>query len=134
MALKNTLLESAATVAHEANRAYCKSIGDNSQPRWKDCTEEHKDSVRQGVLFHCNHPEAQPADSHNNWYARKQAEGWSYGPVKDPDNKRHPCFVPFDELPHDQQVKNILFKATVHGYLEARGHYIDGEISIGPCE
>ena len=30
---------------------------------------------------------------------REEADGWKYGPVKDPEKKEHPCFVPYDDLP-----------------------------------
>jgi len=39
--------------------------------------------------------------------------GWKYGAVKDADKKEHPCFVPYEELPKEQQAKDHLFKATV---------------------
>ena len=35
----------------------------------------------------------------------KQADGWSYGPVKDVEKKEHPCMVTFDELAKADQVK-----------------------------
>ena len=39
----------------------------------------------------------------------KEAEGWQYGEVKDPDNLRHPCMLDYDELPEDQRIKDELF-------------------------
>ena len=29
----------------------------------------------------------------------------------------HPCFVPYDQLPKEQQVKDALFVAVVSGYF-----------------
>lgn len=132
--LKNHLLENAAMVAHETNRSYCQSIGDNSQMRWKDAPEWQRESARQGVIFHCKNPKADTAASHENWFKQKQEDGWSYGPTKDPENKKHPCMVPYKELPVEQQIKDYIFKNVVHGYLNARGHYVEGEIMIGPLE
>ena len=43
----------------------------------------------------------------------KVERGWQYGPLKDADLKEHPCIVPFDELPPEQQAKDHLFKAIV---------------------
>jgi hypothetical protein len=49
--------------------------------------------------------------------AEKVAAGWVYGEVKDPDAKppTHPCIVPFEELPPEQQFKDVLFKTIVAG-------------------
>lgn len=110
-------VEVIASTCHEANRAYCQSIGDNSQPKWTDAPDWQKTSARNGVVFHMNNPNADASASHQSWYDEKAADGWSYGPVKDPENKRHPCFVPFSELPVEQQIKDHIFRSVVHGML-----------------
>ncbi len=103
-----------ARVAHEINRAYCSSIGDDSQPRWEDAPEWQKSSATNGVNFHLANPTAGPDHSHNEWLKEKRETGWKYGPVKDPEKKEHPCFVPYEELPLEQKSKDYLFRATVH--------------------
>jgi RyR domain len=103
-----------ARVAHEINRAYCAAIGDNSQPAWADAPDWQKNSAIAGVNMHMANPNATPEDSHKSWLAQKQAEGWTYGPVKDPAKKEHPCFLPYDELPQEQRVKDYLFRGVVH--------------------
>lgn len=50
----------------------------------------------------------------DSWLAVKRAEGWQYGHVKDPAKKLHPCFVPYEALPMEQQVKDALFIGVVH--------------------
>lgn len=107
----------AARTAHEVNRLYCLSQGDDSQPRWEDAPEWQKRSAIQGVRFHMKNPEAGAAASHNNWLQQKLKEGWKYGPIKDPEKKEHPCMVPFEELPAAQQLKDSLFAAVVHGVM-----------------
>ncbi|WP_315711043.1 RyR domain-containing protein [Brenneria uluponensis] len=104
-----------ARVSHEVNRAYCVALGDHSQMSWDDAPDWQKDSARNGVEFHLN-GERGPEASHNSWLAQKQAEGWAYGPVKDAEKKKHPCFVPYDQLPKEQQVKDYLFRAVVHAF------------------
>lgn len=111
-------VELIAEAAHEVNRAYCRSLGDTSQPAWPDAPEWQKQSAINGVRFHLANPNADASASHENWFKEKQADGWSYGPVKDPDNKRHPCFVPFGELPIEQQIKDHIFRSVVHGMAE----------------
>jgi hypothetical protein len=50
---------------------------------------------------------------------QKVDEGWVYGAVKDPEAKTHPCIVPFDQLPREQQAKDFIFRAVVHALKEA---------------
>lgn len=110
-------VEEIARLCHEANAVYCRSIGDMSQPDWLNAPEWQKQSAINGVRFHINNPDANAASSHENWYAEKEADGWSYGPVKDPVNKRHPCFVAYKELPIEQQIKDHIFRSVVHGCI-----------------
>jgi hypothetical protein len=103
-----------AQVAHEINKAYCESIGDNSQPVWLEAPRWQVESAVNGVLFHMNNPEAGPDASHKNWMKEKLEDGWKYGPVKDVQYKEHPCIVPFEALPKEQQIKDVLFRQVVH--------------------
>lgn len=106
-------IESIARVCHEANRAYCATLGDTSQVAWEDAPEWQRASAVKGVEFNLANPDAPPSASHDSWLEEKRATGWKYGPVKDAEKKEHPCFVPYDELPEDQRRKDHLFKAVV---------------------
>lgn len=114
-------VEEVAALCHEANRAYCASIGDNSQPGWDDAPDWQKASARVGVIKHLENPAMTAEQSHESWLEEKRADGWSYGPEKDPDNKRHPCFVPYKELPEAQRIKDHIFKATIHACVAVFG-------------
>jgi hypothetical protein len=103
-----------AQVAHEVNRAYCAAIGDHSQLPWDSAPDWQKGSALLGVAFHIENPDAGPDASHNSWMSQKIDEGWVYGDVKDAEAKTHPCIVPFDELPKEQQAKDFLFRQVVH--------------------
>lgn len=46
------------------------------------------------------------------WVSYKAADGWRYGPFKDPVAKTHPCMVPYDKLPPEQRVKDASTSAT----------------------
>lgn len=102
-----------AQVAHETNRAYCSTIGDDSQPTWEDAPDWQKESAINGVQFHLENPNAGCSGSHENWLKVKYADGWKYGEVKDPEKKEHPCCVPYEELPEQQKVKDALFVGVV---------------------
>ena len=103
-----------AEVAHEVNRAFCQAMGDDSQAPWNGAPDWQKDSAENGVSFHLEHPEAGPEASHETWMKQKVDDGWKYGPVKDATKKEHPCIVPFDQLPKDQQAKDYIFRSIVH--------------------
>jgi hypothetical protein len=106
-------IEKIAQVAHEVNKAYCEAIGDNTQTSWADAPAWQKESAVLGVMFHVEHPDAGADASHNSWMKQKVDTGWKYGEVKDPENKLHPCIVPFDQLPKEQQAKDFLFRQVV---------------------
>jgi hypothetical protein len=98
-----------AQICHEANRAYCAQLGDDSQVPWDEAPEWQKDSAINGVQFHMDNPFANPIDSHANWMAEKEQAGWKWGPEKDEDLKLHPCFKHYHELPIEQRIKDQLF-------------------------
>ena len=112
-------VEQIAQVCHETNRAYCQTIGDDSQPTWENAPEWQKKSAQNGVIFHIENPLSNPWDSHENWVREKRAQGWVFGPVKDPEKKEHPCMVPFHQLPMEQQMKDQLFISIVKSFVEA---------------
>lgn len=108
-----------ARVCHEVNRAYCQSIGDESQPAWDQAPDWQKASAIQGVLFHISNPDSKPSDSHENWLKEKRADGWKYGPEKLPEKKEHPCMVPYSDLPAAQKSKDYLFIGVVRALQHA---------------
>ena len=107
-----------AKQAHEVNRAYCASLGDYSQPSWEDAPDWQKDSAINGVRAHLADPLMTPDQSHKSWMAQKEAEGWKYGPVKDPEKKEHPCMVEYIDLPVEQRTKDYLFKGVVESFRQ----------------
>lgn len=113
----DTIIEAAARASHEANRAYCIAIGDLSQPSWDDAPDWQRSSARNGVrgVMAGDTPE----QSHESWLAEKAATGWKYGPVKNPEAKEHPCFVPYAELPPEQQRKDHVYVAVVRAVIAA---------------
>src|SRR5687768_4180049 len=106
--------EQIAQVAHEVNKAYCESIGDHSQRTWHDAEQWERDSALRGVKYALDNPNASPGDQHEEWKAAKVADGWTYGPTKDPLLRLHPCIVPYEDLPREQRSKDYLFRQVVH--------------------
>lgn len=114
----------AAKICHEANRAYCQTIGDTSQPAWDEAPEWQRKSAVTGVLFHWGHLERgetpPPSASHDSWLKEKASDGWKYGAIKNPETKEHPCFVPYDELPVEQRAKDYIFGAICKALYDCR--------------
>ncbi len=106
---------SIAQVCHEANREYCRTIGDYSQEHWDKAEQWQRDSAIKGVEFAIANPDAPASAQHDAWLKDKEADGWVYGDVKDPAKKQHPCMVSYDNLPVEQRLKDSLFKAVVKG-------------------
>jgi len=102
-----------AKVCHEVNRAYCEALGDDSQSSWEEAPEWQRTSAMNGVQYHIDNPDSAPSHSHEEWIKEKEADGWKYGEVKNAELKEHPCFVPYDQLPKDQQAKDFIFTAIV---------------------
>jgi hypothetical protein len=108
-----TKVEKISKVCHETNRAFCESIGDNTQPTWENAEDWQIKATINGVMFHLENHDAKPDHSHNDWVRTKVEDGWVYGEIKDPVKKTHPCIVKFSKLPIEQQIKDFLFKSVV---------------------
>ena len=112
--MKKTLtIEDVARACHEANKALCDGIGDNSQQHWNEAAKWQQESAVKGVQFRLENPDAKPSSQHEAWLRTKRADGWVYGEVKDAAAKTHPCMVPYDQLPVEQKAKDALFVAVV---------------------
>ena len=103
---------SIARIAHEVNRSYCNALGDDSQLSWEDAPQWQRDSAINGTEFHLGGDHG-PEASHESWMSEKLEAGWVWGPSKDENLKHHPCIMPFDELPPDQQAKDFIFRGVV---------------------
>ena len=41
--------------------------------------------------------------THDVWARQRLAEGWNYGPKRDDAQKKHPCLVPYADLPESEK-------------------------------
>ena len=111
--------EFCAKICHEANKAFCESIGDFSQLGWEDAPDWQKQSAINGVDFHLGN-DTKASDSHVSWMKEKINDGWVYGEAKDAEKKTHPCIVPYEQLPIEQQSKDYIFKGIVDAFKKYR--------------
>ena len=44
---------------------------------------------------------------HEVWSQNRMNEGWTYGTVRDDANKKHPCLIPYEELPESEKEYDI---------------------------
>ena len=109
--------EEIARIAHYANKAYCESLEDWSQPEWYDLSDEAQESVIKGTQFASLYPQASCEALHEEGRSNKFSDGWVYGLEKSDSLKVHPCLLPFESLPPEQKVKDELFKAVVQALL-----------------
>lgn len=41
---------------------------------------------------------------HEIWAETRIAQGWTYGPERNDAKKKHPCLIPYEELPEEEKV------------------------------
>ncbi len=111
-------VEDIAQICHDANASLCRANGDYSQLPWNAAADWQRESAIKGVRFALENPDAPASAQHDAWSKDKTDDGWKFGPVKDADKKEHPCLVPFEQLPAEQQAKDHLFKSIVRGLAQ----------------
>jgi ryanodine receptor 2 len=42
-------------------------------------------------------------NTHDVWAAARLSQGWTYGPARDDKAMKHPCLVPYDQLPESEK-------------------------------
>lgn len=47
--------------------------------------------------------EAMAKNVHEVWAEGRIVQGWTYGEERDDVNKKHPCIVPYEELPESEK-------------------------------
>ena len=68
--------EEIAHVCHDANRAYSRTLGDESHPPWGDAPEWQRASAISGVQGLIDGTTS-PAGLHERWAAEKRADSWT---------------------------------------------------------
>jgi hypothetical protein len=115
------MIDAAAKVCHEANRAWCELGGDFTQPHWENAPAWQREHVRAGVTFHFARPESQPEDSHKEWLRVKTLAGWTWGETKDTEARQHPNMLPFEKLNEAQKMKDRIFWAICRAMAKGYG-------------
>lgn len=114
LGLTSRQIDDIACTAHTAVMAWARSQGDYSHEIWTNCSAEHKNSMRLGILARLENPDERPSANHERWLAQRAEDGWTWGPVRDEANKKNPAMVSYSELPVDFRKRNEIFMAIVN--------------------
>lgn len=130
-------IEDIAKQVYYSNKAWAEANGDFSfTASWEDAPEWQRETNKKGVIFLIQNPDAPPSASHDSWMKEKTEQGWVYGAVKDPNANppTHPAYLPYEDLPAFQKVKDYLFRGIVMAMLpfvpqEILKNYTDQDFS-----
>lgn len=115
-------IEAIAAVCHEANRRYCKEIGDDRHKPWEEAPWWQRQSAIAGVMFIIQHPKAPASRQHEEWVKYKIEAGWKYGPLLNEEEKTHPDIRLYEDLSDQQKVKDRLFRSIVLALTQGDEH------------
>lgn len=105
-------IESIAAVCHAAMAQLKLELGETPLlPAWDDAPQEVRDSTLASVRDTLANPNKTPEQEHRRWYEEKYAAGWRYGPIRTDAVKLHPCMLPYENLPVEQQAKDALMRS-----------------------
>jgi hypothetical protein len=114
---KDICLDDVARVVHEALAAYCHVIGE-SPATWAETPANSRQGTHSAIDAIIRGKITTRRELHDRWMGDMLRAGFKYGPRRDAEMKTHPCLLPFDDLPKDQQFKDALFLAIVKAFNE----------------
>jgi hypothetical protein len=57
-------------------------------------------------------------NTHEVWAERRLADGWTWGPARDDAERKHPCLVPYDQLPEsEKEYDRVTARAALRAVL-----------------
>lgn len=68
--------------------------------------------------------ESMAENVHEVWAMTRIDQGWSYGPERDDANKKHPCLVPYSQLPEAEKVYDRNTSIETLKFILAKGFSI----------
>jgi ryanodine receptor 2 len=71
-------------------------------------------------------------NTHEVWATTRIEQGWTHGPTRDDANKRHPCLVPYAELPESEKEYDRRTAVETLKAILALGYTISKRRRSGP--
>jgi len=90
---------------------------DGSKPlAWDDLTDNQRFHAAKAVEEIYSSPKRSAEELHTLWMAPLVESGWEYGDTYDHDNKKHPCMVPFGDLPESEICKDKIWEHLTEAF------------------
>ena len=61
---------------------------------------------------------------HEIWAETRIAQGWTYGPERNDTEKKHPCLVPYNQLPESEKAYDRNTSIETLKFITSRGFVI----------
>ncbi len=61
---------------------------------------------------------------HDVWAKTRIEQGWTYGPERNDAEKKHPCLIPYDQLPEEEKVYDRNTSLETLRFIVAEGFEI----------
>jgi hypothetical protein len=115
--LEDKRLSQIAHVAHEAYRAYCRTLDEFTKMPWQYAPKWQHDITLSCVRYAIATPNSSPQQVHDHWLAVMYEAGWSYGADFNEANHTHQYVLPYDKLPTKRRRKYALMVAIVAAFM-----------------
>ena len=99
-------------------------------PKPIDLSDVALDSALESLI------EALAENVHDTWAKGRMEDGWTYGPVRDDVQKRHPCLVPYGELPESEKEYDRNTAISTLKFIVKKGYAIrkvDSDTKLVSC-
>ena len=103
----------AVKIIHGLNNRYRQEINQEPTTQSKEAFKNHCKSVEKTIETYGCYP-LDPVRSWERWKKCRLAEGWTYSPTYDAENKKHPNLVEhYHLLPESERTKDIIHWAAI---------------------
>ena len=68
--------------------------------------------------------ESMARNVHEVWAEQRRKDGWTYGDQRDDTRKKHPCLVPYEELPESEREYDRLTAIQTVKLIYKLGFYL----------
>jgi hypothetical protein len=119
-------VEQIARVAYAAEAERSLQVAARASASFDALPDAERAAYIAHVQFILDNEHAGPAKEYRMLCARKEADGWEYGPTLDEAAKTDPTIVPFEQLPAENRKAAHLMYAIVRviaAHVDAQDHH-----------